>query len=55
MEFGFTRADTAIREKYEHIAAESGNVYLHELLEKIDPVTAQRLHVNDTRRVIRAL
>ena len=28
---------------------------LHERLEQVDPVTAQRLHVNDVRRVIRAL
>ncbi|MDR2440100.1 MAG: tRNA (adenosine(37)-N6)-dimethylallyltransferase MiaA [Planctomycetaceae bacterium] len=28
---------------------------LHQLLKKVDPVTAKRLHPNDTRRIIRAL
>jgi tRNA dimethylallyltransferase len=28
---------------------------LHRLLAKVDPVTAQRLHPNDTRRIVRAL
>lgn len=28
---------------------------LHELLAKVDPITAERLHPNDTRRIIRAL
>lgn len=29
--------------------------YLHEMLEKADPVTAKRLHPNDLRRIVRAL
>jgi len=32
-----------------------GNEALHKLLEKIDPMTATRLHINDTKRVIRAI
>ncbi|MDR2757504.1 MAG: tRNA (adenosine(37)-N6)-dimethylallyltransferase MiaA [Planctomycetaceae bacterium] len=28
---------------------------LHKLLKKVDPVTAKRLHPNDTRRIVRAL
>lgn len=32
-----------------------GNRYLHSLLEEVDPVTAARLHPNDSRRIIRAM
>lgn len=55
MEFGYDRGDEKIREKYEQIAAEMGNEYVHSLLEKADPEAAQKLHINDLRRVIRAL
>lgn len=55
MEFGFAVSDPKIREKYENIAKNEGNEYLHSLLEKADPLSALRLHPNDTRRVIRAL
>ncbi len=34
---------------------ESGKIRLHEMLREIDPESAQRLHVNDVRRVIRAI
>ncbi len=36
-------------------ASLSGCQRLHAMLEQIDPVSAARLHVNDTRRVIRAI
>ena len=55
MEFGYAVSDPKIREKYENIAKNEGNEYLHSLLEKADPLSALRLHPNDTRRVIRAL
>ncbi len=55
MEFGYAVSDPKIREKYENIAKNEGNEYLHSLLEKEDPLSALRLHPNDTRRVIRAL
>ena len=38
----------------ERIARRRGNAYLHERLLRRDPMTAQRLHTNDLRRVIRA-
>ena len=48
-------SDPEIRDYFEAKARELGRTYLHELLEKIDPSTAQRLHFNDLRRVVRAL
>ena len=33
----------------------NGNVALHKRLDEVDPETAQKLHVNDTKRIIRAL
>ena len=44
-----------IREELEHLAAEKGAEYLHEELQKIDPVSAGNIHANNVKRVIRAL
>ena len=44
-----------MREKYERIAREEGKEKLHELLKACDPESAEVLHENDTKRVIRAL
>lgn len=45
----------AIREKWQAYALEHGPERLHDELKQRDSVTAQRLHPNDVRRVIRAL
>lgn len=55
MTFGQVGSDESIREKYHKLAYEEGNRAVHRILEKVDPETAQRLHENDIRRVIRAL
>ena len=55
MDFGTAAGDEKIREKYHKIADEQGNEAVHALLQKCDPPSAQRLHPNDLRRVIRAL
>jgi tRNA dimethylallyltransferase len=44
-------ADVTIRDR---LSAESGDV-LHARLSEIDPAAAQRIHSNDTRRLVRAL
>lgn len=44
-----------VREKWEAIANSDGTEALHSRLSSVDPVTAQRLHPNDVRRVSRAL
>lgn len=53
--YGGTQGDTKIREKYEQILLNEGKEQLFRILMQIDPETAQKLHVNDTKRVIRAL
>ena len=56
MAMGDVSADEGIRAELEAIALEAeGKQRLHDMLEAVDPVTAARLHVNDSRRVIRAL
>lgn len=56
MELGGTQGDPAIRERLTAIAQEeNGGETLHDMLQKVDPVTANRLHKNDVRRVMRAL
>ncbi len=53
----FTEAeeDTQIRERLEKLAEEQGNVFLHEMLKKVDPASAESIHPNNVKRVIRAL
>ena len=48
-------ANEEIRAKYEQILAKNGNEYLHGLLKEKDQQSAEILHPNDTKRVIRAL
>lgn len=47
--------DDSLRSALVKIAGERGNGYLVEMLEKVDPAAAKRIHLNDTRRLIRAL
>jgi len=44
-----------LRNQLKKEADEHGNKYLHEKLAQLDPVTAQKLNVNDRFRIIRAL
>lgn len=56
MTLGGTVGNDEIRRELEAIAeTEEGKRRLHRELERIDPKTAARLHVNDSRRVIRAI
>ena len=54
-EFNAAPGDDAYRTQLEALAAEKGRGFIHAMLEQVDPETAARLHVNDFRRVIRAL
>jgi len=47
--------DPRIRAALEAEAAATGNVTLHRRLALLDPAAAARIHVNDTRRLVRAL
>ncbi|MCD7729856.1 MAG: tRNA (adenosine(37)-N6)-dimethylallyltransferase MiaA [Clostridia bacterium] len=53
--YGGVAADENLRNKYIMIEREKGREYLFSLLCKADPETAERLHPNDVKRVIRAL
>ena len=56
MAMGVVAGDDALRDEMQLIAdSEGGKERLHSELTEVDPATAQRLHVNDVRRVIRAL
>lgn len=47
--------DEEYRKKLIRFAEEHGSLALHEMLERVDHVTASRLHINDRLRIIRAL
>ncbi len=53
--FNSVDANVEMREELERLAKEQGNEALHAKLEALDAEAAARLHVNDTRRVIRAI
>ena len=55
LDFAEQPGHAAIREKWQVFLEENGPSRLHEELKQRDVTTAQRLHPNDVRRVIRAL
>lgn len=54
-DFAVTQASKDLREQLARLGEEQGAAALHKKLEELDPVTAARLAVNDSRRVIRAI
>lgn len=56
MIMGDVAGDDLIRAELEAIAVDGeGKQRLHDMLDEVDPATAARLHLNDVRRVVRAL
>lgn len=53
--FNSVDADESLREELEQFAKEQGKEALHARLAELDSEAAERLHFNDTRRVIRAI
>ena len=53
--YGHVGANETVREKYRQYAGENGREALHALLAACDPESAEMLHSNDVKRVIRAL
>ena len=47
--------DEQIRTRLVRIATKRGIEYLHRLIERVDPVSARRIHQRDEKRLIRAL
>lgn len=55
IDFDNQDCDEAFRTEMEQLAKEQGNEVLHAELQKIDPVSAKKIHANNVKRVIRAL
>ena len=55
IDFSTEEDHTALRAELEKTAAEKGSAYLHEQLKELDPVSAQEIHPNNQKRIIRAL
>lgn len=55
LSYGKVGADSGIREKYAKVLEEEGAEALYERLKSVDRETAEKLHINDTKRIIRAL
>lgn len=53
--FSETVCDEEFREKMNRIAIEKGPQELHEMLKQVDPESAEKIHFNNVKRVIRAL
>ncbi|MBO4904389.1 MAG: tRNA (adenosine(37)-N6)-dimethylallyltransferase MiaA [Lachnospiraceae bacterium] len=53
----FTPGDemTDYRQELSRLIEERGSLYVHEMLAKVDPEAAKKIHHNDSRRLIRAL
>ncbi len=54
-DFSFAGADKELRKFLQREAEEKGNAAVHERLRRVDPEAAERIHVNDLKRIIRAL
>lgn len=55
IDFTEQQCDEAYRRQLEEQAKEHGAGYLHEMLRKVDPASAETIHANNVKRVIRAL
>ena len=49
------KADLIFRKKLSQEADKKGSIFLHELLKEIDPESAEKIHPNDLKRIIRAM
>lgn len=55
VDFTEQECDEAYRASLAKLAEERGNRYLHEMLREVDPASAEAIHENNRKRVIRAL
>ena len=54
-DINFEDNDMSYREELQTLAAEHGNSYIHDMLAGVDPESAEKIHENNVKRVIRAL
>lgn len=55
IDFSKQDANTEYRCELENLAKEKGAAYLHDMLKEVDPASAEAIHANNIKRVIRAL
>ncbi len=55
IDFTQSEQDDSYRKELEALAAEKGNSFLHDMLASVDPKSAEDIHENNVKRVIRAL
>ncbi|MGB4661003.1 MAG: tRNA (adenosine(37)-N6)-dimethylallyltransferase MiaA [Mobilitalea sp.] len=55
IDFTENNSDTTYRTELEELLTEFGADYLHEMLLRVDPASADSIHPNNSKRVIRAL
>lgn len=55
IDFTDQKSDEAYRSRLETLAKEQGREKLHEMLREVDPASAEAIHANNMKRVIRAL
>ena len=55
IDFTEQESDSTYRKELEALAEEHGNQYLHDRLKEVDPESAEAIHPNNRKRVIRAL
>jgi len=55
IDFTESNEDTVYRKELEYLAKEKGVEFVHEMLRKVDSVSADSIHANNIKRVIRAL
>lgn len=55
LDFGMVKSDRKLRDYYNQFVIESGEEALYEKLKQIDPASADKIHKNNIKRIIRAL
>lgn len=55
LSFASSKRDLNFRKELEDLAESKGNIYVHNMLKKVDPKAAESIHPNNLKRVIRAL
>ena len=55
LSYGNSQGDESVREYYKNLAQEKGNAYVYDILKEKDILSAEKIHFNDIKRVIRAL
>lgn len=55
LSFASSKRDLEYRKHLEDLAKDKGNSFVHDMLKKVDPQAAKKIHENNLKRVIRAL